>query len=80
MAELTSPARQVAAVMCVLYVIAFLPAESVFFRLLDTVHLGLVLHAVYWYTVSTYGEEQELHYIVWCEDLISRTFCYGAYT
>jgi hypothetical protein len=77
--ELTSPARQVAVIMCVFCVITFIPADVVFSRLLDTVHLGLVLHAVYWYTVSTYGEEQELNYIVWCKCLIHRTCSYGAH-
>jgi hypothetical protein len=73
MTVLTSPVRQVAVIMCVICVIALLPADAICSRLLDTVHLGLVLHAVYWYTVSTYGEEQELNHIVWCEDTISRT-------
>jgi hypothetical protein len=80
MTALTSSVRQVAVIMCVICVIALLPADAVCSRLLDTVHLGLVLHAVYWYTVSTYGEEQELNYIVWYECLIPRTCSHGAYT
>jgi hypothetical protein len=79
MTELTSPARQVAVIMCVIFMIACLPAESVFFRLLDTVHLGLVLHAVYWYTVSTYGEAQDINYVIWYKDAISWTRRYGAH-
>jgi hypothetical protein len=35
-------------------------------RILDTVHLGLVMHTVYWYTVSQYGDFHALDSLVWC--------------
>jgi hypothetical protein len=59
-------ACQVTAVMCVVWRWALLiPLISNLSRILDTVHLGLVMHAVYWYTVSQYGDFQSLNSLVW---------------
>jgi hypothetical protein len=44
------------------------PSESTHLdpsRILDTVHLGLVMHTVYWYTVSQYGDFHSLDSLVW---------------
>jgi hypothetical protein len=35
-------------------------------RILDTVHLGLVIHTVYWYTIIQYGNFDSLDSLVWC--------------
>jgi hypothetical protein len=77
MTELTSPARQVAVVMCVFYVLACLPADTILPRFVDTVHFGLALHSVYWYTVTTDDEGFKSGFLVWCEDMISRTCCHA---
>jgi hypothetical protein len=75
--ELTSLAWQVAVIMCVVCAMASVHADVVLSRLFDTVHLGLVVHTVYWYTVTTYGDTQKIDYTVWCENPISQTCSYG---
>jgi hypothetical protein len=35
-------------------------------RLLDTLHLMFVTHAVYWFTITNFGDFLALEKAVWC--------------